>query len=65
MSFPQRFEDDKSGQPVVNRIYKKEELFNREHLFKMPDIIVRLKQGYGFSNPDNEPPIFDGSAVCK
>lgn len=57
--------DGESRQPVVEQIYKKEELFNGEYLFKMPDLIVSLKKEYGFSNPDNEPPIFDGSAVYK
>jgi predicted AlkP superfamily phosphohydrolase/phosphomutase len=55
--------DNESGQPVVERIYKKEELFNGEHFFKMPDLIVTLKQEYGFSNLNNEP-VFDESAIC-
>jgi hypothetical protein len=64
VSFPQRFESDKSRQPVVEQRYKKEELFKGEYLFRMPDVIVILKKGYGFSNPDNEF-VFDESAVCK
>lgn len=56
--------DNESGQPVVERIYKKEDLFNGKYLFKMPDLIVTLKQGYGFSNFYNES-IFNESAVCR
>ncbi len=60
--------DDEYKQPVVERIYKKEELFHGERFSEMADLIITLKQGYGFSQIRNEP-IFDASPVmiksCK
>jgi predicted AlkP superfamily phosphohydrolase/phosphomutase len=56
--------DSENGQSVVERIYRREELFSGEHLFKMPDLIVVLKNGYGFSNISDEM-IFDEAGVFR
>lgn len=56
--------DNENGQRVIEHIYKKEELFSGECLPKMPDLIVTLKQGYGFSQISNEV-VFDKFPVFK
>ena len=56
--------DDQNGEAVIERVYKKEELFEGTFISQMPDLIVSLRQGYGFSHAENEP-CFDVSAVCK
>jgi len=56
--------DKENGQPVIEHIYKKEEIFNGEHISKMSDLIVALRKGYGFSHTSNEI-IFDESPVFR
>lgn len=40
--------EERDTLPVEN-VYKKEDIYNRKHLIKAPDLIVGLKSGYRFS----------------
>jgi predicted AlkP superfamily phosphohydrolase/phosphomutase len=51
-----RLEDPRTGRPVVERIYRREELYAGPHLDRVPDLIIRLpEEGYRYrlarSNP--------------
>lgn len=54
--------DDETGEVVIDKVYKKEELFSGDFLSSMPDLVVSLKRGYGFSNKGGGL-LFDGSSV--
>jgi len=43
---PNKLRDTRTGLPVVERIYRKEELYPEEYLFCAPDLVVVFKPGY-------------------
>jgi len=57
--------DSESSQAIIDRIYKKEELFNGENLIRMPDLIVTLRQAYGFSHFGEEITFDDATVSSK
>lgn len=57
-----KLKDDKTGETVIDRVYKKEELFSGDYLSSMPDLVVSLKRGYGFSK-NGGGLLFDVSSV--
>lgn len=43
---PAKLRDAETGAPVIERIYRKEELYAGEYLFCAPDLVVQFKTGY-------------------
>jgi len=43
---PARLRDPKTGEPVIERVHRKEELYSGEYLFCAPDLVVIFKPGY-------------------
>jgi Type I phosphodiesterase / nucleotide pyrophosphatase len=43
---PARLRDSTTGTPVVEKVYRKEELYPEEYLFCAPDLVVVFKPGY-------------------
>ena len=42
--------DPQTNQPVVEHVYKKEEVYTGDYLFKAPDLSVEFRPGYAASN---------------
>lgn len=59
---PARLRDSKTGTPVVEKVYRKEELYPDEYLFCAPDLVVVFKPGYAPS-PASAHMGFD-EAIC-
>jgi len=38
--------DPQSGQPVLAKVYRREELFSGSYLYQMPDLVLRFNDGY-------------------
>lgn len=47
---PAKLRDPETGEPVIERIYRKEELYSDEYLFCAPDLVVQFKPGYAPSS---------------
>jgi hypothetical protein len=45
-ALPAKLRDSKTHAPVIERIYRKEELYSREYLFCAPDLTAVFKPGY-------------------
>lgn len=45
-ALPTRLRDTQTGAPVIERVYRKEELYPDEYLFCAPDLVVLFKPGY-------------------
>jgi hypothetical protein len=43
---PAKLRDDETGEPVIEAVYRKEELYSDEYLFCAPDLVVIFKPGY-------------------
>lgn len=43
---PTQCRDAQTGEAVIERIYRKEELYANDYLFKAPDLVVLFKPGY-------------------
>jgi predicted AlkP superfamily phosphohydrolase/phosphomutase len=41
-----RLEDPEMGQPMVERVYKREELYNGEFMYRAPDLVILFRDGY-------------------
>jgi hypothetical protein len=61
-SLPARLLDPQSGEPVVERIYCRNELYQGDYLFRAPDLIAVLRPGYAPS-PKSIMSGLDGAAV--
>lgn len=46
--------DPEKGESIVEKIYKKEELFFGDQMSQLPDLVVQLNDGYGFSRHEME-----------
>lgn len=51
-ALPQKLRDPQTGESVIERVYRKEELYNENFLFCAPDLIVLFKPGYA-SSPES------------
>jgi hypothetical protein len=45
-ALPAKLRDPQTGKPVIERVYRKEELYSREYLFCAPDLVVLFAPGY-------------------
>jgi hypothetical protein len=61
-SLPAKLVDPQTGQPVIERIYRRDELYSGDYLFRAPDLIVVLRPGYAPS-PKSVLLGFDGATV--
>src|SRR5260221_11686406 len=57
-ALPRKLLDD--GQEVIERVYRKEELYSSEYLFCLPDLVVVFKPGYAPS-PQSSRLAFDAA----
>lgn len=48
-ALPAKLRDPQTGEPVIERIYRKEELYNGDYLFCAPDLVVNFHPGYASS----------------
>lgn len=60
---PAQLRDASTGAQVIERIYRKEELYSREYLFCAPDLVLVFKPGYAPS-PQSTLLGFD-EAICR
>lgn len=56
------YKDPQSGEPVVERVYKKEEIYTGTEVKNAPDLMVKPREGYGFTKRLNEPKAI---SLCK
>ncbi len=61
-AIPARLCDTETGEPVIERIYRKEELYSDEYLFCAPDLVVQFKAGYAPS-PNSTRLDFDQATI--
>lgn len=61
-SLSTRVLDPQSGEPVVERVYSRDEIYRGDYLFRAPDLIAVLRPGYAPS-PNSILPGLDGAAV--
>ncbi len=59
---PAKLRDAETGAPVIERIYRKEELYAGDYLFCAPDLVVQFKAGYAPS-PRSARLDFDEAAI--
>lgn len=45
-AIPRKLIDPETGEPVIERIYRKEELYSGDYLFCAPDLVIVFKPGY-------------------
>lgn len=45
-ALPVKLRDDETGAQVIERVYRKEELYSSEYLFCAPDLVVVFRPGY-------------------
>ncbi|GAC1625574.1 MAG: hypothetical protein NVS4B7_15890 [Ktedonobacteraceae bacterium] len=45
-ALPNKLRDPESGETVVERVYRKEELYSGDYLFCAPDLVIVFKPGY-------------------
>lgn len=45
-ALPVKLRDPETGEPVVERVYRKEELYSGDYLFCAPDLVVLFNPGY-------------------
>jgi Type I phosphodiesterase / nucleotide pyrophosphatase len=45
-ALPTKLRDAESGAPVIERVYRKEELYAGDYLFCAPDLVLEFKPGY-------------------
>lgn len=45
-ALPAKLRDSETGEPVIERVYRKEELYAGEYLFCAPDLVIVFKPGY-------------------
>ncbi len=57
-ALPQKLRDPQTGETVIERVYRKEELYSENFLFCAPDLIVLFKPGYA-SSPESAYMRFD------
>jgi len=57
--------DPENGEPVIKKVYKKEELYSGDLFFKMPDLIVQLKPNYVFSEKGRQLQVDEFSVFQK
>lgn len=61
-ALPNKLRDPETDEPVIERIYRKEELYSGDYLFRAPDLVVLFKPGYAPS-PRSICIGFDDSAI--
>ena len=61
---PAKLCDAETGESVIERIYRKEELYSDEYLFCAPDLVVQFKAGYAPS-PNSTRLDFDQTTITK
>ncbi len=61
-ALPLKIRDAETGAPVIERIYRKEEIYSGEYLFCAPDLVVLFKPGYAPS-PQSAHAGFDEATV--
>lgn len=59
---PAKLRDAGTGEPIVERVYRKDELYATEYLFCAPDLVVLFKPGYAPS-PRSTRIEFDGEIL--
>ncbi len=45
-ALPVKLRDPRTGEPVIERVYRKEEIYPEQYLFCAPDLVVLFKPGY-------------------
>jgi hypothetical protein len=61
-SLPAKLLDPRSGEPVVEQVYTRNEIYQGGYLFRAPDLVVVLRPGYAPS-PNSVAVGLDGAAV--
>jgi hypothetical protein len=61
-SLPAKLLDPRTGEHVIERIYRRGELYKGHHLFRAPDLVVVLRRGYAPS-PNSVSLGFDGAPI--
>src|SRR5215469_3230554 len=61
-SLPRKLLDPQSGEPVIERVYRRNELYRGDYLFRAPDLVVVLRPGYAPS-PNSVSLGFDDEVV--
>jgi hypothetical protein len=61
-ALPAKLLDPQTGEPVIERIYRRDELYHGDFLFRAPDLVVVLRPGYAPS-PNSIAVGLDGMAV--
>jgi hypothetical protein len=59
---PGKLLDPHDGKPVIERVYRRDEIYQGEYLFRAPDLVVVLRPGYAPS-PRSIAAGLDGTAV--
>lgn len=59
-SLPKKLRDPHTGEQVIERIYRRDELYKGDYLFRAPDLVVVLRPGYAPS-PNSMSLGFDGT----
>jgi hypothetical protein len=45
-ALPEKLRDPETDEPVIERVYRKKELYSGDYLFRAPDLVVLFKPGY-------------------
>lgn len=45
-SLPVKLLDPRSGEPVIERVYRRDEIYQGDYLFRAPDLVALLRPGY-------------------
>ncbi len=61
-SLPAKILDPQTGEPVIEQIYRRDELYSADYLFRAPDLVVVLRPGYAPS-PNSVRLGFDGAVL--
>jgi len=61
-SLPAKLLDPQTGEPVIEQVYRRDELYRGDYLFRAPDLVVVLRSGYAPS-PNSVMLGFDGAVI--
>jgi hypothetical protein len=61
-SLPGKLLDPQNGEPVIERVYRRDDLYQGAYLFRAPDLVVILRAGYAPS-PRSIAAGLDGTAI--
>jgi len=61
-SLPAKLLDPQTGEPVIEQVYRRDELYRGDYLFRAPDLVVVMRPGYAPS-PNSVMLGFDGAVI--